>query len=171
MGGLLELLLKVGKLKELPRTGWVEQGIEDPESVADHSYRTAVLSMLFADLVGLDSETLTGDLTPVMKRQRGVGYQIEERDAVKLLLSALPREVALEYKVLWDELQIGSTPEAKIVVQADKVEMKIQALEYELKGIDPTRLGRFWHSNAFDGLALDLFQEIRKKREKNTVQT
>jgi 5'-deoxynucleotidase YfbR-like HD superfamily hydrolase len=32
--GLLEFLANVGKLKEIPRTGWVESGVEEPESVS-----------------------------------------------------------------------------------------------------------------------------------------
>jgi 5'-deoxynucleotidase YfbR-like HD superfamily hydrolase len=182
--GILEFLFKIGKLKGLPRTGWVEQGIEDPESVADHSYRTTFLTLLLADLDGLDSgkatkmallhdisEAVTGDLTPGMKSQKGIGYQIEEREAIEKLFFTLPRELALEYKLLWEELRIGSSPEAKIVMQADKLEMKIQALEYEQRGGDASRLDRFWHSMNFDGLALDLFQQLQKKRESKCIQS
>jgi 5'-deoxynucleotidase YfbR-like HD superfamily hydrolase len=66
-----------GMLKRTPRTGWVEVSIYQPESVADHTFRTAILSMLYADIEGLDPlkllrmalihdlpEALTGDLTP-----------------------------------------------------------------------------------------------------------
>lgn len=139
--------------------------------------------MLLADLDGLDSgkavkmallhdlsEVLTGDLTPGMKCQRGIGYQNEERDAIEKLLSTLPRKVASEYKMLWEELQTGSTPEAKIVIQADKLEMKIQALEYEQRGVDSSLLDRFWYTMTFDGLASDLFQQIQKKRENKFFQ-
>jgi putative hydrolase of HD superfamily len=73
----MEALMKhSGKLKELKRTGWVESGILEPESVADHSYRTTLLAMILSDQKGLDTlktvkmallhdlvESVTGDLT------------------------------------------------------------------------------------------------------------
>jgi putative hydrolase of HD superfamily len=169
----------VGKLKELPRTGWVESGIPEPESVAEHSFRTAVLAMLLADLQGLDSgksvkmallhdlaEVMTGDLTPGEKRRRGLTYQAEEEKAVDRLLSRLPGNVAASYRTLLYELREASSPEAELVARADKVEMLLQASEYEGKGVDPSRLERFWHSMVGDGLASELLREIRKRRKR-----
>ena len=36
------------------RSGWVDVGVYQPESVADHSFRTAFLCMLYADMEDLD---------------------------------------------------------------------------------------------------------------------
>ena len=79
--GLIEFISEVGRLKRLPRTGWVESGVPDPESVADHSFRVALLTLVLADLKGLDAlkavrmalihdlgEAETGDLTPARRR-------------------------------------------------------------------------------------------------------
>ncbi|MBN1317409.1 MAG: HD domain-containing protein, partial [Anaerolineales bacterium] len=44
--GILDLLLFAGRLKNLPRTGWRLVGIKDCESVADHTYRVILISML-----------------------------------------------------------------------------------------------------------------------------
>ncbi len=166
-------------MKELPRTGWVESGIPEPESVAEHSFRTAVLAMLLADLQGLDSgkavkmallhdlaEAVTGDLTPGEKRRRGLAYQAEEEKAIDRLLSRLPGDVATSYRALWDELREASSSEAELVARADKVEMLLQASEYEGKGVDPSRLEHFWHSMVDDGLASELLREIRKRRKR-----
>ena len=180
--GILEFLKNVGKLKSIPRTGWVESGIQEPESVADHSFRTAVLAMLLADLQGLDSgkasnmallhdlaEALTGDLTPENKSQMGVAFLTEEEEAMGRLLSKLPRDVAARYKALWDEFRRASSPEARVVAQADKVEMLLQASEYEGGGVGPSRLEFFWHSMVGEGLASELLREIRKKRKKGVA--
>ena len=43
-----------GKLKRIPRSGWVEVGVQQPESVADHTFRTSILCMIYSDLEGLD---------------------------------------------------------------------------------------------------------------------
>jgi putative hydrolase of HD superfamily len=47
----------VAELKKIPRKGWKEKlGLENPESVADHSYLTAVMSMIISDLNGLNTQ-------------------------------------------------------------------------------------------------------------------
>lgn len=48
--GLARLLAYAGRLKRLKRTGWLDRGVppEDVESVADHTYRTALLAWLAA---------------------------------------------------------------------------------------------------------------------------
>lgn len=45
---LIELLSKAGVLKSVKRTGWVLKGINDVESVADHTWRMSLLVMLLA---------------------------------------------------------------------------------------------------------------------------
>lgn len=54
----LGLLHALGRLKTLPRQGWVDRGIPSPESVADHSYRTALMAWILGDLAGLDTGLL-----------------------------------------------------------------------------------------------------------------
>lgn len=48
--GLARLLANAGRLKRLKRTGWLDRGVppEDAESVADHTFRTALLAWLAA---------------------------------------------------------------------------------------------------------------------------
>ena len=45
----LQFMRVVGQLKTLKRTGWVNHGVELPESVADHMYRMSVMAMLLTD--------------------------------------------------------------------------------------------------------------------------
>lgn len=74
---LIELLHRIEPLKHLPRTGWVDRGVHEPESVASHSWRLALLAWISAEAQGLDAENsmrlalvhdlpeaITGDLTP-----------------------------------------------------------------------------------------------------------
>jgi len=61
--GINEMIEKffqnVLELKNIPRQGWKEKlGINNPESVADHSYSTTVMSMILSDLEGLNSEKI-----------------------------------------------------------------------------------------------------------------
>src|SRR5437660_111416 len=54
--GLGELAEAAGSLKEVRRQGWVDRGVPDAESVADHSYRVALLAWALARGRGLDAE-------------------------------------------------------------------------------------------------------------------
>ncbi|MGE4650712.1 MAG: HD domain-containing protein, partial [Myxococcota bacterium] len=50
---------KVLELKNVPRQGWKEKlEIINPESVAEHSYSTATISMVLSDLKGLNTEKI-----------------------------------------------------------------------------------------------------------------
>src|SRR5262245_30867956 len=90
MSDLLRFLSRVGTLKDLKRTGWLRRDLPDPESVADHSFRTAILALLVGADLGVDTAKLTalvlvhdlpesdpevGDLTPFC----GVGREEKRR--------------------------------------------------------------------------------------------
>src|SRR5713226_9513959 len=74
---LLAFFRAAGGLKRLPRQGWVDRGIPAPESVADHSFRAALMALVLGSAAGLDTarlvklvivhdlpEALAGDATP-----------------------------------------------------------------------------------------------------------
>lgn len=44
-GSPLRFLGLIGDLKSLRRTGWIREGISQPETVAAHMYRVAILTM------------------------------------------------------------------------------------------------------------------------------
>ncbi len=147
------LLEKAGKLKEIKRTGWVESGVPEPESVADHSYRVALLAMTLSDNKGLDTlktvrmallhdlaESEVGDLTP---RQKQGNHGELESEAMRAILSELPDEIGKLYLDAWDEYQSNESQEARLVHNADKLEMLVQAKEYEEKGL---KLDQFWET-------------------------
>lgn len=138
---LIDFVKKSGQLKKIPRAGWIKVGIKSPESVADHTFRTALLCMIFSSLEGLDElkmlqmalihdlpEVIIGDLTPSEKI--GTGNHSEE-DAMKNLLAFLPKEVQDKYFKVWHEYVGNETVEARAVRQLEKLEMALQAREYE----------------------------------------
>lgn len=74
---LVEFFTLVGKLKRLPRQGWLDRGVLAPESVADHTYRMALMAWTLGERAELDTsrllkivllhdlpEALAGDATP-----------------------------------------------------------------------------------------------------------
>ena len=69
-------------LKDQPRTGWVQHGVGGAESVAAHSWGTAYLCLLFAEVAGVDrakaveiavlhdlAEARTGDVAARLARR------------------------------------------------------------------------------------------------------
>lgn len=56
IAGLARLAEIAGQLKEVRRQGWVDRGVEGAESVADHSYRVALLAWAVARARGLDAD-------------------------------------------------------------------------------------------------------------------
>ena len=175
--GLVDFLKCAGKLKRLPRTGWVESGVDEPESVADHSYRTALIAMILSDLQGFDTakairmallhdiaEAEMGDLTPRQKEDKGPTFSNEERETAARLLSKLPGNLAGGYIALLEEFFKMPSPEAKVVANADKVDMVLQAIEYEEEDKRPTSLQRFLHADVGEGLPREIVKETMRKR-------
>ncbi|MBM3257912.1 MAG: HD domain-containing protein [Candidatus Nealsonbacteria bacterium] len=46
MKNLLNFLVEVGKLKRMPRMGWVLRGIDNPETIADHTFRMTLMTWI-----------------------------------------------------------------------------------------------------------------------------
>jgi putative hydrolase of HD superfamily len=157
--GLEELvkLLKIsGVLKRTKRTGWVDIGVKQPESVADHSFRTAFLCMIYADLENLDTlkllrmaiihdlpEAVIGDLMP---KQKNAETKQKEAAAIQDILNLLPKVQRETFLEVWKEYKEGESREAKAMKQLDKVEMALQAAEYEKLGTPSKSLERFFKS-------------------------
>lgn len=133
------------QLKQLFRQGWLRVGVSPAqcESVAEHSLGVAFLTLLLAEneVGGVDAvravrmallhdlgEAKVGDLTPHDGVATGDKHA-QERQAVVQILSGLPR--GEEYVALWEEYERGESPEAKLVRQADRLEMGLQACVYE----------------------------------------
>jgi putative hydrolase of HD superfamily len=145
-----------GQLKRVPRSGWVEVGVDSPESVAEHTFRTAILCMIFSDLEGLDKlkmlqmallhdlpEVITGDLTPSEKTEEAM--QLEDI-AMKQLLNLLPVRLRERYLKIWLEYAECKTREARAVRELEKLEMALQAREYEKAQPSLKELERFIES-------------------------
>src|SRR5258708_18887486 len=93
----------MGYLKQVKRAGWGMLGIPHPESVAEHSFRTAILGYILASLAGADpqktatmclfhdtAEARTGDLHRVARRyNNGNGEELALSEQVQRLPSAI----------------------------------------------------------------------------------
>ena len=148
------------QLKLTPRTGWVNHGVDKPESIADHMYRMSLMAMVAAkEMPGLDqnrcvklalihdlAEAIVGDITPhdpVSKEKKAK----MEADAMAKIRDMLGDSLGgEEVEALWHEYEDQVTDEAKLLKDLDKLEMIMQAGEYErAQGKD---LSQFFESTA-----------------------
>ena len=152
---LLTLYTQIATLKLLPRTGWLQRGVPNAESVAEHTFGVAALALLIGDTVdGMDrgkllaiamlhdlAEALLSDLPASAKRFIGAEHKhAAERSALEEMLARLPN--CAEYLGLWDEYARGCSREARLVKGIDRIELLTQALAYERAG--SRALGEFW---------------------------
>ncbi len=144
--GIIQFLEEVGKLKSIKRTGWIKHHIPDPESVADHSFRVAVMSLVLAEKAGIDAnkcvkmalvhdigEAKVGDLIKFDAKGYLPGYEeklLNESKAVEEITGLIGGKV---YDSLFKEYSENKSKEARFVKQVDKLERALQALEYEKK--------------------------------------
>lgn len=141
-----EFLSQAGNLKTLKRWWHPSRTLEGAESVAAHTFRAALLTLLLPtestidrdrvmrmllvhDLPESDSEV--GDITPYDGIPQGEKKRREEK-AMHKLCGLLPN--GSEVLNLWQEYQTHETEEARIAHDLDKLERSLQIQEYAAKG-------------------------------------
>ncbi len=152
----IEFLNTIEKLKCNTRHSWTSSGRQ--ESVAEHSWRIAVMAMLCADeypaldmnkvikmcLIHDFGEAITGDIPAFLKTAQ---HEIEEDRAVSRLLSDLPTAQCDELQALFDEMNAKETPEAKLFKSLDNLEALISHNEADIS----TWLPREYEENLIYG--------------------
>ncbi|KAD2393497.1 hypothetical protein E3N88_40474 [Mikania micrantha] len=127
-----------------------------PESIADHMYRMALMALIAGDLPGINKErcikiaivhdiveAIVGDITPsdgVPKVEKTRLEQAALQEMCNVLGGGMRAE---EIQELWREYEDNTSLEANLVKDFDKVEMILQALEYE-NGKFQTEIGKSW---------------------------
>lgn len=140
-----KFIYEIGVLKRVARSGWWLAGIKDPETVAEHSFRTAILSYVLAGMEGLDPErcacmSLFHDiretrLTDLHKvSQRYVTTASAEERVTADQLARLPAALAARLQALLGQYAGNDSPEATVAHDADLLECLIQAIEYRAQG-------------------------------------
>ena len=163
------------QLKRLPRQGWIRVGIplSDVESIADHAYNTAMLSLLLSDLHNTlhPEKELNTELVmriAIIHDLPECRYQDFDRQLVILLgedkyqefknqvlttastelLSLITNEdVKNRWKEMFDDLKNKESLESQFVAHVDKLEILIQALSYESLGYHSVLFDDFWRTS------------------------
>jgi putative hydrolase of HD superfamily len=146
LSAVARFLYEAGTLKQTKRTGWWMAGVRDPESVADHSWRTALIATIIAKLEGADparaaflavwhdsQETRTGDVNHLGKKYvPGADPRAVTDDQV----TGMPEVLASAVRELVAEYESKESPEAVCARDADKLECMIQGIEYKAQGYE-----------------------------------
>ena len=172
----ITLLSELIRLKSLPRTGWLLRGVREVESIADHSFGVAWVAMLLTDRAiasGMEvnvekvlrmallhdlTEARTGDLPSTIKPYFAADtLKKADEQAAQEMLDPLA-EIGQQYLALRHEYEERLSLEARIVKAADKLDLLLQAREYEKGGA--TGLAEIWENADEDFAKLGLDELI-----------
>ena len=140
---ILKFFLEMGQLSRVKREGWRLLGIEDPESIADHSLRAAQIGWVLAKLEGYNNpnevaamlifhdigECRVGDIHKLANRY----ITVDEARAVTEQVSRLDA-AGDEILALWNQVEEHTTTAGIIAKDADLVELAVRAHEYMERG-------------------------------------
>jgi putative hydrolases of HD superfamily len=143
----------VALLKTQKRTGWLNMGIENPESISDHMYRMSIMTLALDPkawasservpdfgkcskiaLVHDIAEALVGDIVPHDAEIDKVEKSKREYKAILYLcqiIGSYSAESAHEIKECWIDYECQRTLESTVVKDIDKFELLVQTFEYE----------------------------------------
>ena len=164
----ISFLSVIEKLKCNTRHSWTSSG--RAESVAEHSWRLAVMALLCADeypeldinkvikmcLIHDFGEALTGDVPSFWKTDE---HEEEERRAIESLLGRLPEQLRSELSALFAEMDAKETQEAKLYKALDNMEAVVSHNEAPIS----TWLPREYEENLIYGEENAAFSAWTKK--------
>ena len=140
---VVNFLFELGHLSYVPRSGWHKLGIKDPQSVAEHTARTAQIAFVLATLEGHKNpchcatdalfhditETRTMDMNRVSK-----GYNLTDHKHASFDQIAGMEKVSENIAYVWNEFEDGKTRASVIARDADILELMLTARDIEEAG-------------------------------------
>ena len=142
---LLNFVSEAGTLKRVRRSGWWVLGIKDVETVAEHSFRCAVIGYVIACmekvppyetlLMTLFNDIHEARINDLHKMaQRYVSFEKAEDKAFSEQIESLPKNMKNELGDMRKEYRKQKTKSSVIARDADILECLIQAKEYHEHG-------------------------------------
>ncbi len=136
---------EAGLLKKVKRSGWWVAGIKDPESVAEHSFRCAIMAYYIAHTEGVDPYkslvmALFNDIheARINDLHKMGHYYIDFKKAETKVfmdqIKSLNPKVKSEMALLRTAFEKQTTKEAIVARDADILECLLQAKEYYENG-------------------------------------
>jgi putative hydrolases of HD superfamily len=142
--GTAGFLLEMGMLKRAKRSGWWIAGVKDPETIAEHSFRVALIGSVLAMMEGADpartallglwhdtQETRVSDIPHISRRYLEAASN--EKVTADQVSAAHPAVKAGAQRIV-EEYENGDSLEVICAHDADKLECLVQAVEYREQG-------------------------------------
>ncbi|MEU9746643.1 HD domain-containing protein [Streptomyces niveus] len=142
--GTAGFLLEMGMLKRAKRSGWWIAGVKDPETIAEHSFRVALIGSVLAMMEGADpaktallglwhdtQETRVSDIPHIGRRYLDAASN--EKVTADQVSAAHPAVREGAQRIV-EEYENGNSIEVICAHDADKLECLIQGVEYREQG-------------------------------------
>ena len=172
-GPILRLLLQANRLKVTPRSGWVARGLNDVESVADHTFDVAFIALVLSEFIDepVDREKVLtialihdlpesaiGDIpSPAMRYFPPGAKRHAEQTAMAEILEGF--EFGPRLQRWWKEFEDRSSVEGRLVRDADRIGLFLQALVYERTSANQY-LDEFWEFHADKVFEFSISQKL-----------
>lgn len=146
----IELLYEVGCLRFIPRT-WRQFLSSEVANVAEHTLRVIMVALLLAKREGvkdIGKVVLMALLHDLPESRAGdVNYlsrQFNKQFEDKALSESLEGTSLEDFKEIWQEYERRESLEAKIVKDADNLDVELELQEQSFKG---NKVKEYWHEN------------------------
>jgi len=147
---MIDFMFELGQLKRVHRSGWWLLGIDNPESVAEHSFRAGAIAYILAKMEGADPykcmlaalfndihESRVNDMHKL--GQAYVDFRSGEKKALDAQMDSMPEDIRSDLQKALAELHSQSSKEGVVARDADLLECALQAREYEIQGYKDAR--------------------------------
>lgn len=185
----MDFIAGLSTLKTIPRSGWISHGIglQEVESVADHTFSTSALAMLLADMEARNGRRVDVErvLRMALLHDLAEGWTFDisksyleylgsEGEAIKrkveqaawnhIIKSIRSKPIRKKYTGLQSEFNGEETFESQIVHAADKLDILFQIIAYHRKGSPRRMLSDLWASTnrSLNGFEIPSVNDLRR---------
>jgi putative hydrolase of HD superfamily len=164
----IKFFSEVGYLKRMKHNGLIRAGVKDPDTIAEHSFRAALIGYVLADLEGADpekvavmclihdlAETRIGDQNKVNSRY--LDTKKAEKVAFDEQMENVSAKVAKKWQKYMAEMGSRNTKEGIAAKDADWLETALTAKEYLEIGYKGAEV---WIENVEKALETDSAKKI-----------
>ncbi|MFB6265699.1 MAG: HD family hydrolase [Candidatus Nanohaloarchaea archaeon] len=173
----IDFLLKALELKDESRSGWNLRGVENPESVAGHTWGVAFLAFLYAEDAGVDrqeavetalvhdihesvsGDIISGDLSEEERREK----KEKEEDGFYHLIDLAGGGLE-EVEERWKEYEKRDTRTSRFVKDMDLLDFVLQAYFYNRRERHSGEVTFFQRRSDME----ELFEDFRSRLHTET---
>ena len=160
-----------GMLRRETHKGWIYAGVDNPESLADHTARTALIAYVLGELEGENPEhcamlALIHDLGEIRigdhhkVASRYLDTDEGERNAFAEQSQNFPKPLADRWLSMFDEIEERNTKAGIVAKDADWLEQAIAGLEYINLGY---KKAQGWVDSVMKALETDSAKKLLKE--------